>query len=121
MQRGLQIPSGSLSAATQRKPTTIQDYRIILRKHLVPFFGRIKLRDLSPPHVRAFKARKIEAGLNPFQIAALLIGVPLATRYAGTNPALLMSSALGPSGWVIACSRRSRHSPASSAKKSAVP
>ena len=32
----------------------------------------------------------IEAGLNPFQIAALLIGVPLATRYAGTNPALLM-------------------------------
>jgi branched-chain amino acid transport system ATP-binding protein len=32
----------------------------------------------------------IEAGLNPFQIAALLVGVPLATRYSGTNPALLM-------------------------------
>ncbi|HEU5082665.1 MAG TPA: MFS transporter [Acidimicrobiales bacterium] len=32
----------------------------------------------------------IEAALNPFQIAALLVGVPLATRYAGTNPALLM-------------------------------
>jgi ABC-type branched-subunit amino acid transport system ATPase component/MFS family permease len=32
----------------------------------------------------------IEAALNPFQIAALLVGVPLATKYAGTNPALLL-------------------------------
>jgi ABC-type branched-subunit amino acid transport system ATPase component/MFS family permease len=32
----------------------------------------------------------IEAGLNPFQIAALVLGVPLATRYSGSNPALLL-------------------------------
>ena len=32
----------------------------------------------------------IEAALNPFQILALLVGIPLATRYSGTNPALLM-------------------------------
>ncbi|MFP5322676.1 MAG: MFS transporter [Acidimicrobiia bacterium] len=32
----------------------------------------------------------IEASLNPFQIAALAVGVPLATRFAGTNPALLL-------------------------------
>lgn len=32
---------------------------------MIPFFGRIKLRDLNAACVRAFKARKIEEGLNP--------------------------------------------------------
>jgi len=35
------------------------------RNHLLPFFERLRLRDLTPAHVRAFKARKIEEGLNP--------------------------------------------------------
>jgi integrase len=39
--------------------------------HLIPFFGRIKLRDLSPPHVRAFKARKIVVGLNPNTVGVM--------------------------------------------------
>lgn len=34
-------------------------------------FGRVKLRDLSPPHVRAFKAHKIEAGLNPNTVGVM--------------------------------------------------
>jgi integrase len=37
----------------------------------VPFFGRITLRELSPAHVRAFKARKIEEGLNPNTVGVM--------------------------------------------------
>jgi integrase len=44
---------------------TYSRYERTCRNHLVPFFERIKLRELSPAHVRAFKARKIEEGLNP--------------------------------------------------------
>jgi integrase len=31
----------------------------------VPFFGRLRLRELTAVHVPAFKARKVEEGLNP--------------------------------------------------------
>ncbi len=44
---------------------TFQRYERTCRNHLLPFFERLKLRDLTPAHVRAFKARKIEEGLNP--------------------------------------------------------
>jgi integrase len=37
----------------------------------VPFFWRITLRELSPAHVRAFKARKIEEGLNPNTVGVM--------------------------------------------------
>ena len=35
------------------------------------FFGRVKLRDLSPPHIWAFKARKIESDLNPNTVGVM--------------------------------------------------
>jgi hypothetical protein len=31
----------------------------------VPFFGRLRLRELTAVHILAFKARKVEEGLNP--------------------------------------------------------
>jgi hypothetical protein len=37
----------------------------------VPFFGRIKLRGLNAAHVRAFKVRKIEEGLNPNTVGVM--------------------------------------------------
>ncbi|MBD0356915.1 MAG: site-specific integrase, partial [Rubrobacter sp.] len=40
-------------------------YERTCRNHLLPFFGRLRLRDLTPAHVRSFKARKLEEGLNP--------------------------------------------------------
>jgi integrase len=40
-------------------------YERTCRNHLLPFFGRLRLRDLTPVHVRSFKARKLEEGLNP--------------------------------------------------------
>ncbi len=37
---------------------TYSRYERTCRNHLVPFFGRITLRELSPAHVRAFKAAR---------------------------------------------------------------
>src|ERR687890_2477578 len=46
-------------------------YERTCRNHLLPFFGRLRLRDLTPAHVRSFKARKIEEGLNPNTVGVM--------------------------------------------------
>ena len=50
---------------------TFLRYERTCRNHLVPFFGRLRLRDLTPAHVRAFKAAKIEEGLNPNTVGSM--------------------------------------------------
>jgi integrase len=59
------------TARYQVSEGTYQRYERTCRNHLVPFFGRIKLRELSPAHVRAFKACKIEEGLNPNTVGVM--------------------------------------------------
>ena len=59
------------TARYQVAPSTHDRYQRTCRNHLIPFFGRVKLRDLSPPHIRAFKARKIESGLNPNTVGVM--------------------------------------------------
>ena len=46
-------------------------YERTCRNHLLPFFKRLRLRDLTPAHVRAFKVRKLEEGLNPNYVGSL--------------------------------------------------
>jgi integrase len=59
------------TARYQVAASTYGRYRRDARNHLIPFLGRIKLRDLSPTHVRAFKARKLDDGLNPNTVGNL--------------------------------------------------
>jgi integrase len=59
------------TARYQVAASTYGRYQRTCRNHLIPFFGRVKLRDLSPPHIRAFKARKIESGLNPNTVGVM--------------------------------------------------
>ena len=49
----------------QRKPTTIQDYRIILRKHLVPFFGEKTIERITVADCDAFMHAQLDAGVSP--------------------------------------------------------
>jgi integrase len=56
--RGLgEIPGGGLDLRPLREDGP--------DNHFLPFFGRLRLRDLSPSHVRALKARKLDAGMDP--------------------------------------------------------
>ena len=53
------------TARYQVSESTLSRYERACRVHLVPFFGHLRLRELSAAHIRAFKAHKIEEGLNP--------------------------------------------------------
>src|SRR5215208_752685 len=59
------------AARYQVSEGTYQRYERTCQNHLIPFFGRIKLRDLNAAHVRSFKVRKIEEGLNPNTVGVM--------------------------------------------------
>src|SRR5918998_5515924 len=53
------------TARYQVSEGTFERYERTYRNHLEPFFGGLRLRELTAAHIRAFKARKIEEGLHP--------------------------------------------------------
>ena len=53
------------TARYQVSEGTFERYERTCRNHLVPFFGRLRLRDPTAAHVRAFKARTIEGACTP--------------------------------------------------------
>jgi integrase len=52
-----------LDEVMQRKPSTIKDYRIIVARHLGPFFGAAEIRKLTPEDFVAYIAAKRRGGL----------------------------------------------------------
>lgn len=53
------------TAKYQVAQSTYSRYERTVRNHFLPFFKRLRLRDLSAKHVRALKARKLEEGMHP--------------------------------------------------------
>ena len=51
--------------------STFGRYERAVRNHFLPFFGRLRLRDVTPAHVRALKAKKLEAGMHPNTVGSL--------------------------------------------------
>jgi integrase len=47
------------------RSTTFERYEQITRKHIVPEVGRVKIKALTPAHVRGLYRKKLEAGLSP--------------------------------------------------------
>jgi integrase len=47
------------------KPITYESYEQLVRVHIAPALGHLKLKALTPPHVRALYRSKLEAGLAP--------------------------------------------------------
>ena len=78
---------------------TYSRYERTCRNHLLPFFGRLRMRDLTPAHVRAFKARKIEEGLNPNTVGVMQSVLSVALNQAldagliPANPAVRVKKA----------------------------
>src|SRR5918994_2213115 len=75
---------------------TYLGYERTCRNHLLPFFKRLRLRDLTPAHVRAFKARKIEESLNPNTVGVMQGVLSVALNQA-LDDGLLPSN---PAAWV---------------------
>ena len=51
-------------AATNNKPSELETKRMILRVHLVPELGGVRLDRIGPPEVEAYKAKKLHAKLS---------------------------------------------------------
>ncbi len=47
------------------RPWTYRGYEVLVRRHIVPEIGRVRLDKLTPAHVQALVNRKREAGLAP--------------------------------------------------------
>ena len=47
------------------KETTYANYSYIIRVHISPAFGRIRLKGLTPAHVRGFYGEKTRSNLSP--------------------------------------------------------
>lgn len=52
-------------AVNNNKQSTVETKRNILRLHLVPFFGDMKLDAISPRDIERYKAKKKREGLSP--------------------------------------------------------
>jgi integrase len=59
------------TARYQVRESTFNRYEQIVRNHLRPFFDRLRLRELTPVHLRAFKARKLDEGLHPNTVGGM--------------------------------------------------
>ncbi|GAA6761486.1 site-specific integrase [Thermus oshimai] len=50
--------------APSLKPKTLSDYEGVLKRHVLPYLGPVKLGELRPPHIRAWHTRLREAGVG---------------------------------------------------------
>jgi integrase len=81
-----------LATVMERKPTTIQDYSIILRRHLVPFFGERPLAKVGPDDVAAYLLLKRRQGLaantvrNQLNFLHGIFAFAVKRGWASTNP-----------------------------------
>ncbi len=50
------------------KATTYETYERLMRLHLVPALGRVKLKNLSPAHARGLYREKLDSGLSPASV-----------------------------------------------------
>lgn len=62
-----------LEHVRSRKASTLEDYRIMLRRHLLPFFGDLDLRALDAAAVIRYGRAKRREGLAPKTIANHLV------------------------------------------------
>jgi integrase len=53
------------------KATTYETYERLVRLHLVPMLGRVKLKNLTPTHVRGLYREKLDSGLSPTSVQRL--------------------------------------------------
>ncbi len=64
------------------KATTFERYEQITRLHLKPALGRVKLKGITPAHVRGLYREKLEAGLSPRTVQYVHITLHKALKQA---------------------------------------
>ncbi|HMJ15032.1 MAG TPA: tyrosine-type recombinase/integrase [Polyangiaceae bacterium] len=81
-------------AVTNNKLSEVKAKRKILRVHLVPEFGNLKLDAIGPPEIEVYKAKKIKAGFarktinNHLTVLRKMLATAIEWRMAVTLPAI---------------------------------
>jgi integrase len=81
-----------LEEVMQRKQTTVQDYRIMLRRHLAPVFGRRPIDAVAPTDISDYITSKRRAGLamktvmNHLQFAHGVFAFSMRRGWVSINP-----------------------------------
>jgi integrase len=60
-------------AVPNNKPSEVNSKTVSLRRHLVPFFGHLKLKQVEPKLIEKYKVQKLAEGLHPKSINNHLI------------------------------------------------
>lgn len=91
-----------LEHVMQRKQTTVQDYRIILERHLAPFFGSLPVARIGRIHLERYMTGKRASGLavktvtNHLNFAHELFAFALKRGWVAGNPVALVDRPLAP-------------------------
>lgn len=93
-----------LEHVLERKPTTLGDYRSMLRRHIEPFFGERPLERIDADQVRRFLGVKKRAGLGTKTITNQLIFLhglfahSVKRGWVSTNPVAAVDRPRAPAG-----------------------
>jgi integrase len=85
--------SGSVRDTVRQR--TFERYESIVRVHLVPAIGRVKLKSLTPVHVRGLYREKLDAGIAPGSVLHIHRALSKALKQA-TDGGLLPRNDAGP-------------------------
>jgi integrase len=64
------------------RPTTFERYEQIVRLHIRPVLGKVKLKNLTPAHVRGLYRQKLDAGLSPRSVQYVHVTLHKALKQA---------------------------------------
>jgi integrase len=64
------------------KPVTYESYARLMRVHVVPALGYVKLKSLTPPHVRRLYREKLDSGLSARTVQYLHVVLQRALKAA---------------------------------------
>jgi integrase len=64
------------------KPVTFDSYSGLVKKHIIPAVGRVKLDKLSPAHLQGLYREKLDAGLSPRTVQYLHVVLHRALKQA---------------------------------------
>jgi integrase len=77
------------------EPVTLDNYRGLLRVHLIPFFGKLQLMQLTRERVQEFVTEKADAGYAPAYIEKIHAVLSAALKYAVENDILSKNVCIG--------------------------
>jgi hypothetical protein len=82
------------AVAAEIKPRTLKGYKQLLKLHIIPAFGRVRLRELSRGMIKAFLTQKRAAGLSKNSVRLIRAALSVMLSDAVDDGILLANSAL---------------------------